>query len=133
VAGYSHQIELDGSERLLVLSGQVGMTVDGAVPDDAAEQLDLALENVLRNLDEAGMTVGDLVKLTFYLTELVPPERRSEILAHRLAGHGPCMTLVLVGGLASPALKAEVDAWASSTDRPEPPRRAQRLCRVRAV
>jgi 2-iminobutanoate/2-iminopropanoate deaminase len=118
VAGYSHQIELDGSERLLVLSGQVGMTVDGAVPDDAAEQLDLALENVLRHLDEAGMTVGDLVKLTFYLTELVPPERRSEILAHRLAGHAPCMTLVLVAGLASPALKAEVDAWASSSDRP---------------
>ena len=94
------------------------MTIDGVIPNDAAEQLDLALQNVLRNLDEAGMTPGDLVKLTFYLTEPVPPERRSEILATRLAGHAPCMTLVLVAGLASPALKAEVDDWASSGDHP---------------
>ncbi len=119
LAGYSHQIQLVGSERLLVLSGQVGMTVDGRVPDDPAEQLDLALENVLRNLDEAEMAIPDLVKLTVYLTEAIEPHRRAAILAERLDGHAPCMTLLLVAGLASPALKVEIDAWASSADRPQ--------------
>jgi enamine deaminase RidA (YjgF/YER057c/UK114 family) len=116
LASYSHQIELDGSERLLVLSGQVGMTVDGHVPDDAAEQLDLALRNVLANLDEANMDPTDLIKLTLYLTEPIDPRRRAAILAERLGGHAPCMTLLFVADLASPALKVEVDAWASSSD-----------------
>jgi 2-iminobutanoate/2-iminopropanoate deaminase len=114
LARYSHQIELTGPQRLLVFSGQVGMTRDRQVPGDAATQLELALDNVLRNLEAAGMGPGDLVKLTFYLTEPIEPERRAAILAGRLAGHEPCMTLVRVAGLASPALKVEVDAWASA-------------------
>lgn len=117
LASYSHQIQIDGPERLLVLSGQVGMPREGRAPEDAAEQLDLALANVLRNLDAADMAATDLVKLTFYLTEPIDPARRAAILAERLGGHAPCMTLLYVAGLASPALKVEVDAWASSTHR----------------
>src|SRR2546421_4112270 len=84
LAPYVHQIEIAPPERLLVLSGQLGMTPDGNVPTDAADQLDLALDNVLRNLDAAGMTAADLVKLTLYVTELVAPERRGAILQDRL-------------------------------------------------
>ncbi|HEY6015181.1 MAG TPA: RidA family protein [Gaiellaceae bacterium] len=114
LAPYSHQIELRGDERLLVLSGQVGMTPDGAVPEDPAEQLEVALDNVLRNLEAAGMTAADLVKLTLYLVDEIEPAARGPILGRRLAGNAPCMTLVYVPRLASPALKVEVDAWASA-------------------
>ena len=47
IAAYTHQIEVKGPERLLVLSGQVGKTEDGTVPDDPIEQLDVALENLI--------------------------------------------------------------------------------------
>ena len=114
LAGYAHQIELSGSERLLAMSGQVGMEPDGAVPEGAAEQFELALANISRNLDAAGMTPADLVKLTFYLTEPVAPQRRAEILERVLQGHAPCMTLIFVPALAGPALKVEIDAWASA-------------------
>jgi enamine deaminase RidA (YjgF/YER057c/UK114 family) len=114
LAGYSHQIELDRPERLLVLSGQVGMPLDGRIPADPAEQLELAMDNVLANLEAAGMGISHLVKLTIYLVEPIGPDRRRSILAGRLAGHAPCMTLVYVAGLASPAIKVEVDAWAST-------------------
>jgi 2-iminobutanoate/2-iminopropanoate deaminase len=77
LAGYSHQIELTADERLLMLSGQVGMTPDGLVPQDATEQFELALLNVLRNLEAARMTVTDLVKLTFFLTEAIDPAARA--------------------------------------------------------
>lgn len=117
LAGYSHQVELSGSERLLALSGQVGMTASGQVPEAATEQFELALANIVRNLEAAGMTAGDLIKLTFYLTEPVAPERRAELLAAVLQGHAPAMTLIFVPALAGPALKVEIDAWAS-TDRP---------------
>ncbi len=45
VGGYTHQIEVKGSERLLILSGQVGRREDATVPDDPIEQLDIALGN----------------------------------------------------------------------------------------
>lgn len=116
LAAYTHQIEVRPPERLLVLSGQIGMALSGEIPDGAAEQLDLALRNVLVNLEAAGMGARDLVKLTLYLAEPVGPDRRASILAERLAGHAPCMTLVYVTGLASPAIKVEVDAWASAAE-----------------
>lgn len=114
LAGYSHQIELSGSQRLLVLSGQVGMTASGEVPESAADQFALALANIEHNLDAADMTAADLVKLTFYLTEPIASERRAELLAAVLRGHAPAMTLIFVPALAGPALKVEIDAWASS-------------------
>ena len=67
LAAYSHQIEISGAERQLVIAGQVGMTPDGHVPDDPIEQLGVALDNVERNLEAAGMELGDLVRLTIYL------------------------------------------------------------------
>ncbi len=114
LAGYSHQVEVSGAARLLALSGQVGMTAAGDVPEQAAEQFELALGNVVRNLEAAAMVVTDLIKLTFYLTEPVAPGRRAEILADVLQGHAPTMTLLFVPALASPSLKVEIDAWASS-------------------
>ncbi|HWD70716.1 MAG TPA: RidA family protein [Solirubrobacteraceae bacterium] len=117
LAGYSHQIELSRAERLLALSGQVGMTASGEVPEQADDQFELALANIARNLDAAGMTAADLIKLTFYLTEPIAPARRAELLAAVLRGHAPTMTLIYVPALAGPTLKVEIDAWAS-TDRP---------------
>jgi 2-iminobutanoate/2-iminopropanoate deaminase len=114
LAAYAHQIELSADERLLVMSGQVGMTVEGEIPDEPGDQLDLALANVLRNLEAAGMHTADLVKLTFYFAEAVDADRRRAILDARLRGHTPCMTLIYVAGLASPELKVELDAWASA-------------------
>jgi 2-iminobutanoate/2-iminopropanoate deaminase len=114
LAAYSHQIELAGTARWLVLAGQVGMNPDRSVPDAPAAQLDVALENVLRNLSAAGMEAGDLVKLTVYLVDEIPPPERAEILRRHLGSHAPCMTLVYVPRLAAPALKVEVDAWAAS-------------------
>jgi enamine deaminase RidA (YjgF/YER057c/UK114 family) len=116
LAGYSHHIELEQSERLLVISGQVGMTQDGQVPDDPGEQFDLALANVLRNVEAAGTSAQDIVKLTFYLTEPIDQARRAAILGQQLGDHAPCMTLLFVAGLATPRLKVEIDAWASSAD-----------------
>ena len=116
VGGYSHQIELTGDERLLILSGQIGMRQDGSVPEDPIEQIELALENIFRNLEAAGMEVKNLVKLTYYLVGEIDTTKRRELVAAKLQGHQPCSTLVYVARLASPDLKVEIDAWASRAD-----------------
>jgi len=115
LGAYAHQIEVGSDERLLFMAGQVGMTLEGEIPEGTAEQLELALENVLRNLAAAGMDASDLVKLVFYYAEPIDLARRREIVDARLGGATPCMTLLVVAGLASPQLKVEIDAWASAS------------------
>ena len=116
LAAYTHQVEVSGGERLLILSGQVGMRIDGAVPDDPIEQLDVALDNIGRNLQAAHMGMGDILKLTVYLVGEMDTARRRELIAARLQGHKPCMTLLYVAALASPIYKVEIDVWASQVN-----------------
>lgn len=114
IAGYTHQIEVTGSERWLVLSGQIGRTADGTVPEVPVEQLEVALDNVARNLEVAAMDVTDIVKLTIYLVGEMDMQRRREVLAAWLKDHKPCMTLLFVSALAAPIYKVEIDVWACS-------------------
>src|SRR5512141_1536406 len=113
VGGYTHQIEITGNERMLVLSGQVGMMEDGTIPEDPLEQIDIALENIFRNLHAANMDVKDLIKLTYYLVGEIDTTKRRELTAAKLQGHKPCSTLLYVTRLATPELRVEIDAWAS--------------------
>lgn len=113
LGGYTHQIEITGNERMLVLSGQVGMREDGTLPEDPLEQIDIAMENIFRNLCAANMEVKDLIKLTFYLVGEIDTTKRRELTASKLQGHKPCSTLLYVARLATPAIKVEIDAWAS--------------------
>jgi len=116
LGSYSHQVEITGNERMLVFSGQVGMREDGTVPDDPIEQIDIALENIFRNLQAANMGVNDIVKLTYYLVGEIDIAKRRELVVSKLQGHKPCSTLLYVAALASPVYKAEIEAWASKAD-----------------
>ncbi len=116
LAAYVHQIELRGAERLLVLSGQVGVRPDGSLPTDPVEQLDVAWDNLDRNLRAAGLGTADLVKVTLYLVGDIDPGARREVIARHLGDHRPCMTLVVPAALANPEIRVELDAWASRSD-----------------
>ncbi len=113
---YSHQGEVTGSQRWLVMAGQVGRTLDGTVPSDPIEQIEVALGNVRRNLESAGMEVKDLVKPTWYLVGEIDPGQRRHITTAWLGSHEPCSTLLYVTGLAAPEYKVEIDAWACCSD-----------------
>jgi enamine deaminase RidA (YjgF/YER057c/UK114 family) len=115
VGSYSHQIEIR-DERILVISGQVGMRQDGTIPDDPFEQMDLAFENIFRNLRAANMDVKDIIKLTYYLVGEFDTAKRREVVVSKLQGHQPCSTLLYVAALASPAFRVEIDAWASRAE-----------------
>ena len=80
VAPYVHQIEVTGPTKWLTLSGQLGMEVDGTIPENPLEQLQLALDNIKRNLASAHMQVEDLTKMVFYLVGDFEAERRRAII-----------------------------------------------------
>ncbi|MFG1608858.1 RidA family protein [Actinoplanes sp. NPDC049265] len=112
LADYSHQVEVPSGGRWLVLSGQIGMAADRAVPADPVDQLRQALDNVAANLAAAGMAVSDLVKLTYYLVGDLDPAARRQVVGSWLGGHRPGSTVLYVSGLATPELRVEIDAWA---------------------
>ena len=87
LGSYSHQIEISGNEHILVLSGQVGMRQDGTVPEDPFEQINIAFENILHNLQAANMDVNDIFKLTYYLVGEIDTAKRREIVLSKLQGH----------------------------------------------
>lgn len=112
VAPYVHQIEVTGPNKWLTLSGQLGMEIDGIVPEDPLEQLQLALDNIRRNLVAANMNVEDLTKMVFYLVGDFNADKRRKIIGDFLGEHLPCTTMIYVVALAAPVFKVEVDAWA---------------------
>lgn len=113
---YSQCALAEGATRRLEISGQIGNRPDGTIAEGLAAQLDAALANVDRALADAGMTRANLMKLTVYLTEN-SPEAVATYRQRRdlwVGGHPPpAATLLIVSGLASPALMVEVDAVAA--------------------
>lgn len=114
LAAYTHQIEVSGQNRWLVLSGQIGKDENGVVPDDPIMQIEIAMDNIIRNLHAADMEVKDLVKIVFYMVGNIDNLKRREAISKVLNDHNPCMTMLYVASLADPSLKVEIDAWACS-------------------
>ena len=120
IGSYSHQVEVSGSDaRWVAIAGQVGRTADGHVPADPIEQVTLALDNVRRNLEAAGMSVTDIVKWNWYLVGEIDAQRRREVTLAWLNGHEPASTLVYVAALAAPEYRVEVEAWAAQALAPQ--------------
>lgn len=113
---YSHAVEIRGPGRLVMLAGQIGMRPDGSVPDDPYEQLDVAFQNVARNLRAVGMSLSDVVKVTYYHVDPLERERRLATILPHLGDHKPVSTLVYVAGLAAPEYRVEVEVWASRAE-----------------
>ncbi|WP_135446939.1 RidA family protein [Tabrizicola caldifontis] len=113
---YSQIALAEGATRRLEISGQIGIHPDGTLAVGLAAQLDVALANVDRALAAVGMGRDNLMKITVYLTEN-SPDAVATYRARRDLWVGdappPAATLLIVAGLASPALLVEVDAVAA--------------------
>jgi enamine deaminase RidA (YjgF/YER057c/UK114 family) len=64
---YLHALEVRGVERLLFVSGTMGLDGDGRPGATLAEQLDLVWANIRAILASAEMTVDNIVRVTSYL------------------------------------------------------------------
>lgn len=109
---YSHAVWVDKPGQWLHVSGQIGLTSEGAIPATAADQAQLAWENLLTILAEAGMGVENLVKITTYLTDAADLAQCAEVRLGFLGNARPASTLVIVKQLVKPELKFEIEAVA---------------------
>lgn len=64
-----HAMEVCGAERLLFLSGTMGLRLDFSAPPTLEEQLVCVWDNIRAILASAGMTTDNIVRLTSYLRD----------------------------------------------------------------
>ena len=108
----THGIEVPSGHRVLFMSGQVGQTIDGEIPDDITAQTTLVWENLKTVLGAADMGLEDLVHVNSYLTERADLETFLEVRKPYMLIGKPTATLVLVSGLAHPQWRVEVEGYA---------------------
>ena len=109
---YSQGIELSGAQRLVFVSGQIGIDADGVLADGIAAQAERAISNVNAVLADAGLGPSDLVKLTIYLTDPANAEAFVGAAGPALPPTPPATSMLFVN-MASPDLLVEIDAIAA--------------------
>ena len=93
-------VERDGA-RTLYCSGQIPLdpATGELVGGDIVAQTERVLENVAGVLSAAGMSFGDVVKTTVFLTDLGDFAKMNEVYARRFPANPPARSTVQVAAL----------------------------------
>lgn len=114
---FSHAIEVKGSERVVYCAGQVSCDDQGTPlhAGDMEAQFNQALDSLEIVLGQAGLNLGDVVRLNYYVTDIpafldAVPKVGPRL---RTAGCKPASTLLGVARLAGPEWLIEIEATAA--------------------
>ncbi len=114
VGSYSDAVEISGAKRIVYVSGTPGIDGgSGKLPADFAEQADLAWQNIIRILEEAGMGVEDIVKLTQHLIRREDLATYRDIRAKYLGKCAPASMLTFLPELVWPEMLIELEVVAA--------------------
>lgn len=94
------------------VSGIVGMTVDGDVPDGTAAQFDLAIGILDTCLKAAGAGPEHVTKVQVYLVDVAERPLLGPRRVAYFGDHPPASTLVGVAALVDPRFRVEIDCEA---------------------
>ena len=112
--GYSRAV-VDG--EWVFVAGTTGFDYARmTISDDPAEQARQALRNIEAALSEAGASLGDIVRVKYYLPDAADWPRIGPVLGEAFDAVRPAAT-ALICGLIDPRMKIEIEVTAR---RPEP-------------
>ena len=88
--GFNQAELVEGASKILFCAGQTSVDANGAPQHagDMAAQMSLALDNVEAVLHEAGLGLGNLVRLNFYTTDVDAFLANEHVLGMRLGAVG---------------------------------------------
>jgi enamine deaminase RidA (YjgF/YER057c/UK114 family) len=115
-ANYSHAVEVPPGARLLFASGQLGITRDDEVPDDAGAQAELCFRAIGAILQSAGMDFSDIVRINAFVSAREHLKPYMEARDRFVGTPGPASTLMIVSGFAREVFKVEVEVIAAKVD-----------------
>lgn len=120
IGKYSDAVEAPVGSRWLAISGTSGLTPDGTIPPTFEEEATQAWSNACAALAKAGFDVGDLVKITQYLTNADDIATHATVRARFLGDARPASMLVVVPALVWPQMRIEIEASAAPSTEPQP-------------
>jgi 2-iminobutanoate/2-iminopropanoate deaminase len=112
---YADGAEIARNQRILYISGQVGIRFDGGTHPDFTVQCDQALTNLRAVLAAAAMTPENIVKLTCYVVGDQPLSALYDARRRHLPNVSPAVTTLIVQRLAMPEWLIEIEAVAAAT------------------
>lgn len=96
IGPYVHAIRVGD---LLFTSGQIPLTVEGAMPEGIEAQTEQVFDNLAAVVAEAGASLDKVVKATVFCTDLGDFARLNAIYEKRFNGHKPARSTVQVAAL----------------------------------
>lgn len=116
--GFSHGVEVPAAATTLYLAGQVSCGADGGAlhAGDLGAQTGAALDNIETVLTQAGFSLGDIVRLNIYTTDVAGYHADGGgVVKERLhaAGANYTSTLLGVAALAMPEFLIELEVTAA--------------------
>jgi 2-iminobutanoate/2-iminopropanoate deaminase len=115
---YAPGVEIREPSLLLFLSGATASPLyhehphipeEHVHPDDIAEQTRRALASIKSVLDLRGMTWRNVVKITYYLTDMREANDMHVVVREAFGDWRPASTMVCVNNLSSPGARVELD------------------------
>lgn len=110
---YQQIAEVPGGSKLVLISGQLGLRLDGTIADDFEGQAEQAYRNVLAGLAAVGMGPKDLVRINTFLLHQTDIPKIRKIRESFLGDHQCASTTLVVAGLAQPGWLVEIEAIAA--------------------
>jgi len=111
-SGFSDAVSAVGPGRLIYVSGNVGLGLDGKlVAGGMRAEARATLDNIERTLEAAGADISHVVKINAFVTSMEEYPAYASVRAERFAGALPASATVQVAGLLMGA-HIEIDAVA---------------------
>lgn len=109
-AGYSRAVVQDGFVFVAGTTGYDYATM--TLPADVAAQARNCFATIERTLAEAGASLADIVRVTYYVVDRADAARLFPLFGEILGGVRPAATLVIVSGLLEEAMRIEIEVTA---------------------
>lgn len=116
--GYNQAERIEGMTHQVICAGQTSVDANGTPQHigDMRGQIALALDNLETVLAEAGMGLGNIIRLGVYVTDMDEALGHFDLFGMRFGplNCAPPMTLLGVTRLALPGLMFEIEATAAA-------------------
>lgn len=111
--GYSEAVITEGG-RMVWLAGQTATVDDNgrALASDLEGQVRQLFKNLDRTLQKAGGTLGDMVQMTVFITDVRYGDRFTQIRREVFGDNFPGSALITISALAVPDAKIEIQGYA---------------------
>ena len=112
----AHGTEVPANARILFCNGQVGARLDGTVPEDPLEQIEVIFERIRAILAASNMTFEDVVKFTVYVTDKSILDDYFRVRGRFMGDHNPPATLLFVNKFPRSGVEVEIETIAAKAD-----------------